>query len=47
MAIGGRVGVKVAPRVAVRLWPFDYLRTSHLNYEQDNLRYSAGIVVKF
>jgi opacity protein-like surface antigen len=46
-AAGGGVDVGVAPHVAVRVAQFDYMQTRFITLTQNNLRYSAGIVLKF
>jgi hypothetical protein len=46
MAPGGGVDVNMNPRFAVRLQA-DYLMTRFLDLRQDNLQFSAGLVVRF
>lgn len=46
MAFGGGFDVNVGKWFAIRLAQLDYLRTHHLDIAQNNLRYSAGIVLK-
>jgi opacity protein-like surface antigen len=46
-AFGGGLDVSVAPMVSVRLGQFDYVRTTFGSTSQNNLRYAAGIVLKF
>jgi len=46
-AAGGGVDVNVNHRFAVRLAQADYLMTTFSNTNQNNFRYSAGVVFKF
>ena len=44
---GGGVDLKVSPRVSLRLIQADYLMTRFSSARQDNIRLSAGIVLRF
>jgi opacity protein-like surface antigen len=46
-AMGGGLDVNVNRHFAVRPAQFDWLRTQFFNSTQSNVRYSAGVVVKF
>ena len=52
-AFGGGLDINVTNHIAVRPFQVEYLMTqiqpqvSNLNYTQNNLRYSAGVVLKF
>lgn len=46
-AIGGGVDIRLSDRVAVRAVQADYLMTRFEGYRQNNVRLSAGIVVRF
>jgi Outer membrane protein beta-barrel domain len=47
VAAGGGIDVKVTDRVALRLIQADYLMTRFSSSRQDNIRLSAGIVLRF
>ena len=44
---GGGLDVKLTDRVALRLFQADYVMTSFSSSHQDNVRLSAGIVLRF
>jgi opacity protein-like surface antigen len=46
-AFGGGVDFKIHKHVALRVVQADYIYTSYLNQRQNNLRLSAGIVLRF
>jgi len=46
-ALGGGLDLDLAPLLAVRLAQVDYLQTRAGGTNQNNFRYSAGIVIKF
>ena len=46
-AIGGGLDANFAPRIGIRLAQFDYLQTRTGGDNQNNIRFSAGIVFKF
>lgn len=45
--VGGGLDLKIAPNLALRLIQADYLMTRFSNIRQDNLRFSAGIILTF
>jgi opacity protein-like surface antigen len=47
MALGGGADVKLSRLLAVRLAQIDYLRTQFSSTSQNNMRYSAGLVLRF
>lgn len=47
LAAGGGIDVKLTDRVALRLIQADYLMTRFSAMRQDNIRLSAGIVLRF
>lgn len=51
MAFGGGLNVRVTDHIAVRPFQVDYFATQvapgNLSYVQNNLRYSAGVVLRF
>jgi len=47
VAVGGGIDVKLTDRVALRLIQADYLMTRFSSTRQDNIRLSAGIVLRF
>ena len=46
LAAGGGLDVKVGDHLAVRVFQVDYLMTPYLNLRQDNVKVSAGIVLR-
>lgn len=46
-AVGGGLDLDLAPLLGVRLGQFDYLQTRIGDTNQNNFRFSAGIVLKF
>jgi hypothetical protein len=44
--VGGGLDLKVSPNVALRLFQADYLMTHFSDARQDNIRLSAGIVIR-
>jgi Outer membrane protein beta-barrel domain len=46
-ALGGGVDVSTGKKVAIRLGQFDYVGSHFESQNQNNFRYSAGIVFKF
>jgi opacity protein-like surface antigen len=46
-AAGGGLDASVNPRFSIRLGQFDFLQSRFFSTNQNNFRYSAGVVVKF
>jgi hypothetical protein len=46
-AIGGGLDIRLNDRIAVRAVQADYLMTRFAEYRQNNIRLSAGIVIRF
>lgn len=47
MALGGGLDYGVGRNIAVRVGQFDYLMTHFAGTNQNNFRYSAGVVIRF